>query len=154
MDPLERLLAERACERLVLDFVHRLDLGEPASVAGLFTEHGVWEWPPPGDGRRSVGRAELRAYFGARPPDKLSRRVMSNIRVTLTSPDTAEATSYFTTYRVEGWTGDMLPAGPPVQVGHYEDEFRRVNGQWLLAHRRLHLPFGGPTPQAPTSPGP
>ena len=56
MDPLQQLLAERACERLILDFVHRLDLGEPASVAELFTQDGRWEWPPPGDGRRSEGR--------------------------------------------------------------------------------------------------
>lgn len=144
---MENLLAERACERLILDFVHRLDLGEPASVAELFTEDGVWEWPAPGDGRRSEGRAALRAYFGARPADKLSRRVMSNIRVTVTSEDTAEATSYFTTYRIEGWSGDMVPAAPPVQVGHYEDTFRRVDGQWLLASRTLRLPFGGPTPR-------
>ncbi|MFF4355458.1 nuclear transport factor 2 family protein [Streptomyces sp. NPDC001604] len=146
MDPLQQLLAERACERLILDFVHRLDLGEPASVAELFTEDGWWEWPPPGDGRRSEGREALRKYFGARPADKLSRRVMSNIRTTVTSPDTAEATSYFTTYRIEGWTGGMVPAGPPVQVGNYEDTFRRVDGRWLLASRTLHLPFGGPTP--------
>jgi hypothetical protein len=33
LDPLDRLLAERACERLIIDFVHRLDLGEPGSVA-------------------------------------------------------------------------------------------------------------------------
>ena len=152
MDPLQQLLAERACERLILDFVHRLDLGEPASVAELFTEDGVWEWPSPGDGRRSEGREALRKYFGARPADKLSRRTMSNIRVTVTSADTAEATSYFTTYRIEGWTDGMVPAGPPVQVGHYEDTFRRVDGQWLLASRVLHLPFGGPTPHVGRGP--
>lgn len=152
MDPLQQLLAERACERLILDFVHRLDLGEPASVAELFTEDGRWEWPPPGDGRRSEGREALRRYFGARPADKLSRRVMSNIRVTVTSTDTAEATSYFTTYRIEGWTGGMVPAGPPVQVGHYEDTFRRVDGRWLLASRTLRLPFGGPSPHVGRGP--
>ncbi|NUR38673.1 MAG: nuclear transport factor 2 family protein [Streptomyces sp.] len=150
MDPLERLLAERACERLIIDFVHRLDLGEPGSVAGLFTEDGSWEWPlPEGDGRRSVGREALRAYFASRPSDHLSRRVMSNILVTVTSPDTATATSYFTTYRVDGHEGGQgpVPPGPPVQVGQYEDEFRRsAEGTWLLASRRLRLPFGGPTP--------
>jgi reactive intermediate/imine deaminase len=121
-------------------------------VAELFTEDGWWEWPPPGDGRRSEGREALRKYFGSRPADKLSRRVMSNIRVTVTSADTAEATSYFTTYRIEGWTGGMVPAGPPVQVGHYEDSFRRVDGRWLLASRTLCLPFGGPTPRVGRGP--
>jgi hypothetical protein len=144
MDPIERLLAERACERLIVDFVHRLDLGEPASVAELFTEDGTWEWPK--GGRLVKGRGELRAYFGARPADRLSRRVMSNILVRPLSPDTALATSYFTTYRVDGYEGGMVPPGPPVQVGHYEDAFRKSpDGTWLLETRILHLPFGGPT---------
>ncbi|WP_316776769.1 nuclear transport factor 2 family protein [Streptomyces sasae] len=148
MDPLEQLLAERACERLVIDFVHRLDLGRPASVAELFTADGWWEWPPPGDGRRAAGREALAAYFGARPTGRLSRRIMSNILVTVTGPDTATATSYFQTYRVDGYEGGMVPAGPPVQIGQYEDTFRRLDGRWLLSSRSLVLPFGGPTPQA------
>ncbi|GHE77671.1 hypothetical protein GCM10014715_36200 [Streptomyces spiralis] len=149
LESLEHLLAERACERLVIDFVHRLDLGDPGSVAELFTQDGVWEWPPPGDGRRVQGRDALRAYFASRPADRLSRRLMSNIVVTVTSPDTATAVSYFTTYRVDGHQGGMVPAGPPVQIGHYEDRFRRVSGAWLLTSRTLHLPFGGPTPVDP-----
>lgn len=138
---------ERACERLVIDFVHRLDLGEPASVAELFTEDGLWEWPA-GD-RLIKGREALREYFGARPADRLSRRMMSNILVTVTTPDTATATSYFTTYRVDGYAGGLVPPGPPVQVGHYEDTFRgQPDGTWLLASRTLHLAFAGPTPRA------
>ncbi|MFE2062345.1 nuclear transport factor 2 family protein [Streptomyces sp. NPDC059467] len=148
MDPLEQLLAERACERLVIDFVHRLDLGRPSSVAELFTADGWWEWPPPGDGRRAAGREALAAYFGARPAGRLSRRIMSNILVTVTGADTATATSYFQTYRVDGYEGGMVPTGPPVQIGQYEDTFRRLDGRWLLSSRSLVLPFGGPTPQA------
>ncbi|MFF7973507.1 nuclear transport factor 2 family protein [Streptomyces sp. NPDC007905] len=145
MDPVKRLLAERACERLIVEFVHRLDLGEPASVAELFTEDGCWRWPE--DGRRIEGREALRAYFGSRPADRLSRRLMSNVLVRVISPEAARAVSYFSTYRVDGYAGEVVPAGPPVQVGHYEDTFRRVDGAWLLASRTLHLPFGGPTPR-------
>lgn len=140
MDPLEqpaleRLLAERACERLVLDFVHRLDLGEPASVADLFTEDGVWRWP---EGDRLVeGRAALRAYFGGRPADRLSRRMMANVLVTVDSPVEARATSYFTTYRVDGHTGGMVPAGPPVQIGLPHSRLRSSGGP-----HRGHLPQG------------
>ncbi|MFJ9378790.1 nuclear transport factor 2 family protein [Streptomyces sp. NPDC101455] len=145
LDPLQRLLAERACERVILDFVRRLDLGEPSSVAELFTEDGTWEWP---DGKRLVaGREALRKYFGSRPAGRLSRRLMSNVLVTLTSPGTAISTAYFTTYRVDGHHDGMVPAGPPVQVGHYEDNFRKVEGSWLIATRTLFLPFGGPTPR-------
>lgn len=150
---MEHLLAERACERLILDFVHRLDLGEPASVADLFTEDGSWAWPA-GD-RVIRGREALRRYFGARPAGRVSRRLMSNIRVTVTSSDTATATSYFTTHRVEEHPGDMLPAGPPYQVGHYEDAFRRQSdGTWLLAARTLFLPYGGPPQRVHTDAAP
>jgi hypothetical protein len=61
------------------------------------------------------------------------------------SAETAAATSYFVTYRVDGYTGGMLPPRLPANVGHYEDTFRRIDGQWLLASRVLILPFGGPT---------
>ncbi|MEV0636003.1 nuclear transport factor 2 family protein [Streptomyces sp. NPDC050619] len=145
---MEHLLAERACERLIIDFVHRLDLGEPGSVADLFTEDGWWAWPE--DDRLFKGRDALRTYFGSRPADRLSLRMMSNILVTVTSEDTARATSYFTTYRIDGHDGgtDLVPPGPPVQAGHYDDTFRRQSdGTWLLTSRTLHLPFGGPTPR-------
>uniref|UniRef100_A0AAU2K1L0 Nuclear transport factor 2 family protein n=1 Tax=Streptomyces sp. NBC_00049 TaxID=2903617 RepID=A0AAU2K1L0_9ACTN len=152
LDPTDRLIAERACERLVLEFVHALDLGEPAEVAELFTEDGVWEWA--WDDRRFQGREALRAYFGSRPADRLSRRLCTNILVTLTSASTATATTYFTTYRVDGHTdGGYMPPQIPTQVGHYEDAFRKVDGRWLLSRRSLFLSFAGPTERlAPADP--
>lgn len=121
-EQLDRLLAERQCERLIIDFVRRLDLGEPSSVADLFTPDGVWEWP--GGERRIEGREALRHYFGSRPSDRLSRRMMTNILVTLTSTTTASATSYLATYRVDGYTGGMLPPRLPANIGHYADTCR------------------------------
>ncbi|MFG2527444.1 nuclear transport factor 2 family protein [Streptomyces sp. NPDC048516] len=143
LDPMECLLTERACERLIVDFVRRLDLGDPGSVADLFTPDGVWEWPH-GD-RRVQGRDALRSYFGSRPEDRLSRRMCTNILVTATSSTTATATTYFATYRVDGYQEGMVPPRPPAQVGHYEDTFRKVDGGWLLATRTTFLPFAGPT---------
>lgn len=140
---MECLFAERACERLIVEFVRRLDLGDPGSVADLFTPDGIWDWPA-GD-RRVAGRQALRTYFHNRPADRLSRRICTNILVTVTSPDTASATTYFTTYRVDGYTEGLVPPRPPVQVGHYEDTFRKVDGTWLLTTRTLFLSFAGPT---------
>ncbi|MFF4696354.1 nuclear transport factor 2 family protein [Streptomyces chattanoogensis] len=143
LDPMERLVAERACERLIIEFVRRLDLGDPSSVADLFTPDGVWEWPA--DDRRIEGRDALRAYFGSRPADRLSRRMCTNILVTVDSPTAATATTYFATYRVDGYTDGMVPVRLPANVGHYEDTFRNVDGRWLLATRTTFLPFGGTT---------
>ncbi|WP_328321469.1 nuclear transport factor 2 family protein [Streptomyces sp. NBC_00388] len=143
LDPLGRLLAERACERLITEFVRRLDLGVPGDVAELFTPDGLWEWAE--GGRRVQGREALRTYFGSRPADRLSRRICTNILVTLTSGSTATATTYFTTYRVDGHTGGMQPPRIPAQVGHYADTFRKTDGEWLLAARSTFLAFAGPT---------
>ena len=143
VDPMERLLAERDCQRLVLDFVRRLDLGEPSTVAELFTPDGVWAWPE--GGRWIRGRDALREYFGSRPVDRLSRRMCTNILVTVASATTASATTYFATYRVDGRTEGMLPPRLPANVGHYEDIFRKVDGSWLLASRAAFIAFGGPT---------
>ncbi|GAA1305386.1 hypothetical protein GCM10009647_023980 [Streptomyces sanglieri] len=143
LDPTDRLLAERACERLIIEFVHKLDLGDPGDVAELFVDDGVWEWAE-GD-RRIQGRDALRAYFAGRPADRLSRRMCTNILVTLTSETTATATTYFTTYRVDGYANGFVPARIPTQVGHYEDTFLKVNDLWLLRSRSLFLAFAGPT---------
>ncbi|WP_392667744.1 nuclear transport factor 2 family protein [Streptomyces sp. LN785] len=150
LDPLDLLLAERACERLVIDFVRRLDLGEPGTVAELFTADGVWTWPA-GE-RRVEGREALRDYFGGRPSDRLSRRMCTNILVTVDSATTASSTTYFATYRVDG-RGDSLPSPRlPANIGHYEDTFRKVDGVWQLASRTLFLAFGGDTERVAPAP--
>ncbi|MEU9747984.1 nuclear transport factor 2 family protein [Streptomyces niveus] len=143
LDPADRLIAERACERLIVEFVHKLDLGDPGDVAALFTDAGFWEWTE--GGRRIQGRDALRSYFAGRPVDRLSRRMCANILVTVTSEATATATSYFTTYRVDGHTGGPVPPRAPTQVGHYEDTFLKAEGRWFLSSRSLHLAFAGPT---------
>ncbi|MFJ8473618.1 nuclear transport factor 2 family protein [Kitasatospora sp. NPDC094011] len=145
--PIERMLAERACERIIVDFVHRLDLGDPGSVAELFTPDGFWHWPL-GE-RRIEGRGALRAYFASRPADRLSRRLMTNILVTVESGETARAVSYLTTYRVDGYPGGMTEPRLPANVGHYEDTFRKTDGTWLLAGRTVFLPFGTDTERLP-----
>ncbi|MGW3495961.1 nuclear transport factor 2 family protein [Streptomyces sp. NPDC001020] len=152
--PVDRMLAERACERIIVDFVHRLDLGEPSSVSELFTPDGVWHWPD-GD-RRIEGREALRTYFASRPADRLSRRLMTNILVTVESTMTARSISYLTTYRVDGYTGGMIEPRLPTQLGHYEDRFRNVDGIWLLATRTVFLPFGrgAGTERLPTADAP
>ncbi|MEU3431470.1 nuclear transport factor 2 family protein [Streptomyces gardneri] len=94
--------------------------------------------------RGRPGHDALRTYFGSRPADRLSRRICTDILVTVTSADTA-ATTYFTTYRVDGYSEGLVPLRPPVQVGHYEDTFRKVDDTWQLATRTLFPSFAGPT---------
>jgi hypothetical protein len=145
VDALKRLLAEHECQRLLVEFIRRLDLGDPGSVAELFTAEGVWEWPA---GSRLIrGREELRRYFASRPADRMSRRLCTNVLIDVESPTRATGTSYLVTYRLDGYQGDMVPPPAPANVGHYEDTFEYHDGAWLLARRVTILPFGGGTPR-------
>lgn len=61
MDDLERLMIERACERLMIEYCHFVDHGEASRIAGQFTEDGVWTSPE----TTMSGRAELEAASAA-----------------------------------------------------------------------------------------
>ncbi|MFE2481475.1 nuclear transport factor 2 family protein, partial [Streptomyces sp. NPDC059389] len=115
----------------------------PVLGAYLSMRGGTCECPS--GTRRISPPGPLRSFRSQRPADRLSRRICTNILVTVTSADTAAAISYFTTYRVDGYSEGLIPPRPPVQVGHYEDTFRKVDDTWLLTTRTLFLSFAGPT---------
>lgn len=139
---LERLLDERACERLVIDYTHLVDSGEAARIADLFTADGVWE----ADQIRMDGRDAIRAGFGARQGVKrrTSRHVCTNVAITLHGADEATGLSYLVNYRHDSTTGTAelpAPVGHPKFVGEYHDRFVRTPDGWRIAHRRCTLAF-------------
>ncbi|MBM4244572.1 MAG: nuclear transport factor 2 family protein [Deltaproteobacteria bacterium] len=141
-EALSRLLHERACERLVIDYTHLVDFGEAARIADLFTESGVWE----AEGIRMEGRDAIRAGFGARQgvTRRTSRHVCTNVAITLTGPDEATGISYLLNYRHDSTTGTAerpAPVGHPKFVGEYHDRFVRTADGWRIAHRRCTLAF-------------
>jgi SnoaL-like protein len=146
IDPLERLLAERACERLVYRYAHLLDLGEADRVPGLFADDGVWELP----GRiRFEGRAELDAGIPSRlnKAGRTARHVCTNVVIDVLSPTEAVGTSYMINYRHDDPSGvpaELPPAGEPLYMGEYRDRFVRTEDGWRFLHRRTELAFAGP----------
>ena len=64
------------------------------------------------------------------------RHHVSSIRIELTGPDSASATSYFAVYTEVGLD----------HWGRYGDRFVRVDAQWLLEHRRVRV--DGATPSS------
>lgn len=141
-DALARLLDERACERLVIDYTHHVDSGEAARIADLFTADGVWE----AEGIRMDGQDAIRAGFGARQgvTRRTSRHVCTNVAITLTGPDEATGLSYLINYRHDSRTGTAelpAPIGHPKFVGEYHDRFVRTADGWRIAHRRCTLAF-------------
>jgi SnoaL-like domain len=77
-DPVARLLDERACERLIIDYTHLVDFGEAARIADLFMTDGVWE----AGGLRMDGQDAIRARAswrvrGGRGPRRDTSRATS-----------------------------------------------------------------------------
>jgi len=142
-DPLARLLAERACERLVVDYTHLVDFGEAARIADLFTDDGVWEGP----GLVMSGRAEILAGFGRRQEvtRRVSRHVCTNVAIDVISGDEAVGRAYLVNFRHDRRAGDdpaaPAPAGLPKYVGEYHDRFVRTADGWRFAIRRFDVQF-------------
>ena len=133
MEPIERLLIERDCARLSVDYGRLVDFGQAARVAELFTEDGVCEL----SAGQFEGIGQIRAFFEKRQAqaDVVSRHVMTNIAVDVHDADHASGLVYLTFYRVS-WDGDgPAPLGPPSYVGSYADEYLRTPDGWRIASR-------------------
>lgn len=149
MDDLERLLAERACERLSYDYCRVADEGNHSLLADLFTEDGLFAIP----GLRLDGLAAIRRYFTEREPmkDLRTRHVCTNVSVDLTSQTEAVGVLYLTLYRRRGpvdWSVPV-PSTHPALVGTYYDKYARVGERWLIRSRLQEAPFVDPEDASP-----
>lgn len=129
IDAVEKLLAERAIERLILDYAAQNDAADWDAVAGMIAEDGRVSRPVAPDDF-TQGRDAILAAFKARPP-RTTRHIVSNIRVNVHG-DSASATS-----QIMLFTGpDMAPL-----VGSYADRLVKTPEGWRFAERRGSLDF-------------
>jgi ketosteroid isomerase-like protein len=130
MTDAETQAAERACERLILDYAALNDAGDWPAVAALYTENGRMSRPTAPD-NFVEGRDAILAAFLARPA-RTTRHICANLRVTVTSDTSAIATSQILLF-----TGaEQAPL-----VGSYADVFVLTNKRWRFTERRGSLDF-------------
>ena len=140
MQELQRLLIERACEVLVIEYALHLDHKRADAFAGLFTEdahfrHARYAEP-------MIGRARIGQWIADYAPDTLVRHVTANIRVDVIDADHARGTSYSTAYRVAGHDGTLpAPLAGPYCVVEYDDRYQRTAGGWKFAYRSFFYVF-------------
>ena len=140
---LGRIVAERACERLVSDYAWFVDSGAAGRVADLFTEDGEWVGA---DGRGMHGNQEIRDAFTGRQAitRRQSRHVITNVRIDLDGSDRAVGTAYLVNYRHDA-QGDTAakpaPGDHPKFVGDYHFTFRRTAAGWRIETLRFDLAF-------------
>ncbi len=136
MTPIEEVLAREACRNLVLDAAAAVDAREPDTLAALFTEDAVLTRP---SGEPLRGRAAIRDVYAQRPPTRITRHVVSNLRVTLA----ADGHSARVQSLVLLWSGDEAdaagaqgrPAKGPQVLGEFDDRMVHSAGRWSIAQR-------------------
>lgn len=126
------LLEIARCERLVQNFYGYLDEKRYDDLCDLFDVDGVWVRL----GTELVGRDRIRETMAERS-DWLTAHVVTNLRVTLTGPDSAETVQYVTLYRHEGRSPQDGPAPVvlPLGVLRHTDQLVKREGRWLFARK-------------------
>ena len=149
MDDLQRLLIERACERLVLQFAQYNDYKENDKLEALFVED--CEFARPLDPANSYyGRKAVGGIFKNRKPI-MTQHVMTNILIDVVSEDEARGRSYVTMVSNPDPDRSSPKEGGGVFFGAFDDVFVRTADGWKFKsrHGTLALHQGGHVPQIP-----
>ncbi len=146
MDDLARLIAERSCERLIVEYARLVDFGNAGGIADLFTEDAVWS----GTDLVLDGRAAIREWFVKREglARRVSRHVFTNVGVDLLSDTEATSVCYMINYRHDRQEGDtrMPTRGDvPKYVGECRDRFRLTPDCWRFTARHVEVAFVRPS---------
>jgi ketosteroid isomerase-like protein len=140
MDDAQRMLIERACDRLVTEYCHLVDHGQAAKIADLFTEDGVWA----STDNTMTGREQIARNFANRERNKarMSRHVCNNLLVDVIDENNARGVVYLTLYRHDGDEGRRFSSvGPPAMIGEYRDTFENTPNGWRFKRREISINF-------------
>jgi len=144
----ERLFAELAVRNLIARIFLLTDTDpELEEYRACFTEDAIWERVGEGAGQavgshitgaargRETIVADRRAVrkVGHTGPGTANWHMATNVNVSVRSADAARAWTSFIFVYGEG-------GAPTIRsVGYYQDDFRRTEGGWKLAHRRFSI---------------
>lgn len=134
LSPLDRLVAESECLKLINRFLVLSDDREWDAVTELFTDDGVFGRPTD-PANPFHGKEAIRAQYHARPAGKLNRHFVANAVVDVQSATEAKGFSYVLLY-----LGAPDEAGGPAKadaqlIGAFEDRFVKVGEVWKIKSR-------------------
>lgn len=130
-----------AIEQLEAEYLFAMDWGDADSYAELFAPDGVLEWARgravgPAQIREEVGRFKelIRKVYGTDSKGRpVKLRHFINNQVLYIHGDKAKGRAYWFEL-VNNGPGDAPVVG---SYGHYEDDIRKVDGQWKFVRRRI-----------------
>lgn len=140
--PLKRLIVERACEQLSIEYARAVDFRDYARFVELFADDALLDL-----GMRLEGKDAIRASMLMRSDEIRTRHVLTNIHIEVHDSQHASGMSYLTLYRhvgIQSTKPGPVPCILPTAVGHYEDSFIRTDAGWLFQSRTLHVAFRNP----------
>ncbi len=138
---LDELLARESIRQTMANYTMAGDRLRVDEFVAVFTEDAVFESEgvPESDAFHYEGRQTLRDWITrwTHPPESASRthqatfvrHHLSTSQIELTGADSAKARTYWVAYTDIG----------PDHCGYYLDVFRKVDGQWLIAYRRVRM---------------
>jgi len=136
--------AAREIENLLYRYAERIDAGDLAGVAELFTHGRIRPMPdaPPeatAEGRDQVLRLYQQATRLHADGTPRTRHVTSNAIIAVDeAAGTATARSVYTVFQQT----DALPLQPIIS-GRYDDAFQRIDGAWWFDTRTMHVDLVG-----------
>lgn len=129
-------------EDLQARYLFALDWQDPEAYASTFTEDGVLDWAGGiAQGREAIREdvRGMRASFAVQEaeaaplrPARL-RHFITNVVVRIDG-DTATSRAYWMEFDNRNAEREAYSGA----YGHYEDELRKVNGQWLFSKRKIY----------------
>lgn len=134
----EQLACERQCTRLCHDFAWLVDACQYDGFVDLFAADGAFERA----GQVSLGHEAIRQFLAARPADRVTRHLCTNIRIDMTTPATATGTCTALMFQAPAALQAHLPlaAATPLIVD-YEDVYQLTGSGWKFKHRRVQVIF-------------
>ncbi|MXO59705.1 DUF4440 domain-containing protein [Altererythrobacter salegens] len=149
----ERIEAESAIRRVLIEYGKFLDAKDYRAYAGLFAKDGVWQ----GGFGTFTGPTAIEKMLvdnmGAPEPgfvNKANYHMLTNPVITIAG-DTAEVESKYLF-----WTASTDNRPTPLLAGRYVDKFVREGGQWKIARRTTwgQIPFRDPNEPPAAGGGP
>ncbi len=113
-------------------YAYTVDFYRYSEWVQCFTEDGVFESPIFGEFKGPQGLLKFTAMYKESQGGSQVRHVMSNITFQITGA-AATGGCYLTYYHCKD--GKVSLAA----LGRYEDQLRKVNGEWLFVRRKVHL---------------
>ncbi len=137
LDPIEH-----ACQRLVIEFADAVDAQDYERLREIFAPDATFARPTEPD-TVIRGIDSIIAAYTARPRNRLTQHLCSNIRVTADSKDSANGTCRVLLFLAEAsepeTPGKGRKATPGQLLGEFTDRFRRTEAGWRIVERRGRL---------------